>query len=559
MNEKNLRISLLPYYSLLFTNPIRVLPFFAVKKPSSNFSKSFPLSPNPFERILCLITPNSEFLSAMSAAARSIRCLLGLALLLLGLGMPARPAAAQTVTTMGQPLPDVVLVKVSPSASADSLASCLHSANSSRQRDIAAIHVLRLKTPPGEADQALARLKACPGILYAERDYPVYADLIPGDPSYPSQWGFTNIRAPQAWDLATGSAAVTIAILDTGIDLDHPDLAAKIVPGYDFVNNDANPQDDTLGGLVQGHGTHVAGIAAAITDNSVGVAGVSWGARLMPVKVLNASGNGTFSDVATGIIWAADHGAQVINMSFGGTTSIFPQTLQDAVNYAFGKGAVLVAAAGNDAKSESIFPFYPAILDNVIDVTATDQANVKASFANYGPHVDLAAPGVGIYSTMLDNTYASETGTSMATPFVSGLAALLSGLLGSPSPPQVIQALESTALDLGPAGRDNDYGFGLIQADAAIQFLSHRLTVNKIGSGTVTSSPTGLDCGHTCAANVVTGTVVTLTAQPFLGATFLGWSDPACPGTDPCTLTLTANTSITAEFTYSLVFPIIFK
>ena len=190
---------------------------------------------------------------------------------------------------------------------------------------------------------------------------------------------------------------------------------------------------------------------------------------------------------------------------------------------------VVVAAAGNDAKSESIFPFYPAILDNVIDVTATDQANVKASFANYGPHVDLAAPGVGIYSTMLDNTYASETGTSMATPFVSGLAALLSGLLGSPSPAQVIQALESTALDLGPAGRDNDYGFGLIQADAAIQFLSHRLTVNKIGSGTVTSSPTGLDCGHTCAANVVTGTVVTLTAQPFLGATFLGWSDPACP------------------------------
>ena len=146
-----------------------------------------------------------------------------------------------------------------------------------------------------------------------EPDYPVQAlDTFPNDPSFASQYALTAIHAPQGWDISTGSSSVTIAILDSGVDLNHLDLAGKILQGYDFVNNDNVPFDD------YGHGTHVAGIAAALGNNGLGIAGVSWGARILPVKILDASGNGSYSNVATGIIWATDQGAQIINMSLGG-------------------------------------------------------------------------------------------------------------------------------------------------------------------------------------------------------------------------------------------------
>jgi subtilisin family serine protease len=461
-------------------------------------------------------------------------------------------ASAQSSQPGGKFLSDEALVKFDPSTPPGAAAQCLRSANASRKRDLADLHVLRLQVPTGQADQAIARLRGCPGVLYAERNYEVSAVLDPNDPDYLiplRQWGLVNIRAPQGWDLSTGSAAVTIAVVDSGIDLTHPDLAAKLVPGYDFVHLDTDPQDD------YGHGTHVAGIAAASTNNGIGIAGVSWGARLMPVKVLNASGSGSMGAAAEGITWAADHGAQVINLSFGGTASSVPQTLQDAVNYAYGKGALVVAAAGNDAANEN---FYPAVLANVLSVTATDAANLKAGFANFGPMVDLAAPGAGIYSTLPGGLYGSLSGTSMAAPFVSGLAAILRGLPGNASPEQITQELQSTALDLGAPGKDDLYGYGLIQADSAIGSV-HTMAVSRVGSGKVVSSPAGMDCGQTCLAGFVAGTSVTLTAVPFAGSTFLGWSDPACPGTAPCSLSLIANTSITARFTYALALPIIYR
>ncbi|HLO33511.1 MAG TPA: S8 family serine peptidase, partial [Anaerolineales bacterium] len=219
---------------------------------------------------------------------------------------------------------------------------------------------------------------------------------------------------------------------------------------------DNNPQDDN------GHGTHVAGIAAALCNNGTGVAGVSWGARLMPVKVLNAAGNGTYADVADGIIWAADHGAQIINLSLGGGNS--SQMLQDAVDYAAAKSVVLVAAAGNAGRNSV---FYPARYPNVIAVAATDPSNAHAGFSNYGPDVDLSAPGVSIYSTF-PGGYGYNNGTSMATPFVSGLAAILRGIPGNSSPTLIASQMESTALDLGSPGMDDFYGYGLIQMDAAI-------------------------------------------------------------------------------------------
>jgi thermitase len=318
--------------------------------------------------------------------------------------------------------------------------------------------VLVLKLPEGDVGRALPRVRACAGVLYVEPNFMLQAaDTIPNDTGWGYQYGLVNIRAPQGWDFATGSTAVTIAIVDTGVDYGHPDLAGKLLGGYDFVNGDANPQDDN------GHGTHVAGIAAAASNNGSGVAGVSWGARILPVKVLDAAGNGFYDDTASGIIWATDHGAQVINLSLGGDSA--SSVLEDAVNYAYGQGVILVAAAGNTGVNAVM---YPARYPNVLAVAATDNADNRAGFSNYGPEVDLAAPGVGIYSTWLGG-YGYDSGTSMSTPFVAGLAAILRGLPGNASPDGIAWQMESTALDIESSGWDPYSGYGLIQMDTAIR------------------------------------------------------------------------------------------
>jgi len=386
-----------------------------------------------------------------------------LAVLLVYLGGVYLPAAATPLPLdQSQPIPGELLLKLDPSVPAYLREPCLQSAGAARGQDIPALHVTRLKLPAGRTavSAVVASLAACPGVVYVEPNYAVSAlDTIPSDPFFGLQYGLTAIRALQGWDLATGDTSVTIAIVDSGIDLAHEDLAAKILPGYDFINNDSDPQDDNF----ISHGTHVAGIAAAVTDNGTGVAGVSWGARLLPVKVLDASGNGTTLGVAAGIVWAADHGAQVINLSLGGTFQ--SSVLEDAVNYAYGKGILLVAAAGNQASN---VPFYPAAFDHVLSVAATDSANDRFLLSNFGPTVDLSAPGVSIYSTLRGDSYGYETGTSMSAPFVSGLAAVLRGLPGNTDPDLIAGQMESTALDLGDSGRDDYFGYGLIQMDAAL-------------------------------------------------------------------------------------------
>jgi serine protease len=240
------------------------------------------------------------------------------------------------------------------------------------------------------------------------------------------------------------------------VDLTHPDLAGNLVAGYDFVNDDADPMDDN------GHGTHVAGIAAAVTDNGTGVAGVSWGAQIMPVKVLNAGAGGTFDDVAQGIIWAVDNGAQVINLSLGGTTN--SPVLQSAIAYAYSQGVVVVAAAGNSNSAV----LYPAAYDPVIAVAASDASDNRAGFSNYGPEVDVTAPGVNINSTALGGGYENRSGTSMAAAFVTGEVALLLSINDGLTPDEVAYIVESTALDIGAPGVDDFTGHGLIQVDAAL-------------------------------------------------------------------------------------------
>ena len=350
-----------------------------------------------------------------------------------------------------------ILVRISSNARLVNVMARMEAFGSvTENSELAKLGVFIMDVPDGNFDEKLVELRNISGVGYVEPDYPVQAvDTIPNDPSFPSQYGLTTIRAPQGWDLSTGSPAVTIAILDSGIDLGHLELAGKIVQGHDFVNNDNIPQDD------YGHGTHVAGIAAAWGNNGLGIAGVSWGARILPLKVLNSTGGGSFSNVAAALVWATDHGAQVINMSFGGSS--YSQIMQDAVTYAAGNGVLMVAASGNAGMN---FVLYPARFSEVIAVGATDVSNQYASFSNYGAEIDVAAPGASILSLWLGG-YSTQSGTSMAAPYVSGLAAVLFGYGNSAA--SVRNQIETTALDISPPGADIYTGAGLIQMDAAIR------------------------------------------------------------------------------------------
>lgn len=280
-----------------------------------------------------------------------------------------------------------------------------------------------LKVPAG-SEKSIAKLFASiPNVSFAEPNFEYNVLFVPNDPSFSQQWGLSKIQAPQAWDIATGNPLVKIAIVDTGIDKDHPDLSSKVDTWVNFTNTKSS--DD-----LYGHGTHVAGIAAAITNNSIGIAGVDFNSRLMSVKVLNDSGNGYLSWIANGIMWASDNGAKVINLSLGGNSS--SQTLEEAINYAWNKGALLACAAGNNGNSSAS---YPAYYQNCIAVAGTDQNDQKTSWSSYGNWVDVAAPGLNIYSTLPNHrakmsstrNYGKASGTSMATPFVSGLAGLIFG------------------------------------------------------------------------------------------------------------------------------------
>lgn len=281
--------------------------------------------------------------------------------------------------------------------------------------EVPKLGVVRLQLPTNvRAEDALRFLWGLPFVDLAEPDYVARSYGVPNDPGYPSQWGLAKVGAPSAWDVSQGHGDVVIAIVDTGVDLDHEDLAPKLTQGYDFVNSDSLADDDN------GHGTHCAGIAAAATNNATGIAGLGFDCSIMPIKVLDAGGTGTYSSVAAGIVWATDNGADVISLSLGGPAP--SQTLLDAVEYAWSQGVVVVAAAGNDNSTQ---PSYPAYYEKAIAVAATDSSDLRASFSNYGGWVDVGAPGTAIYSTYNNGGYATLSGTSMATPLVAGLVGLL--------------------------------------------------------------------------------------------------------------------------------------
>ncbi len=280
------------------------------------------------------------------------------------------------------------------------------------------------------------------------------------DPNEPAQWGLSAGDFPAAWTVTTGTRVV-VAVVDTGVRASHQDLDGAVIPGTDLVQPGGDGTDDP-----NGHGTHVAGIIAA-RANGVGGVGGAPNVRILPVRVLDASGSGYMSDVASGILYAADHGARVINLSLGGTAP--SPALEQAMQYANGKGAVVVAAAGNGAESGNA-PLYPAAYSEAIAVAAVDDNLQWASFSNHGSYVDLAAPGVNILSdwSSSDTAYAYASGTSMAAPFVSAAAALVAAHAPTLNAAQVTQRLESTAEDLGTPGWDDYYGHGLVDAAAAV-------------------------------------------------------------------------------------------
>ncbi|WP_221568455.1 S8 family peptidase [Alkalihalobacillus sp. TS-13] len=292
----------------------------------------------------------------------------------------------------------------------------------------------------GNVEAAVKALEKNPNVEYAEPNYSFKVNWTPNDTYYSGyQYGPQNTDTPRAWDIARGSSNQEIAVLDTGVDYNHPDLDGKTIRGYDFVDNDWTPMD------LNGHGTHVAGTAAAETNNSRGVAGMAPNTDILAVRVLDANGSGSLADIADGIRYAADAGAEVINLSLG--CNCDTQTLEDAVNYAWNRGSVIIAAAGNDGVSTT---FEPASYANVIAVAAVDRYDNLASFSNYGSWVDVAAPGVDIASTYPNNGYVYLSGTSMASPHVAGLAGLLAGQGRSNS--QIRAAIENTADNINGTG-----------------------------------------------------------------------------------------------------------
>jgi subtilisin family serine protease len=332
---------------------------------------------------------------------------------------------------------------------------------------------------PADAEAYLSSLNSDPRVMWSEADGLIHAsEVIPNDSFFLSrQENLRVIDLPSAWVFATGDSR-PIAIIDSGVDLDHPDLGSKIwinpdeipdneidddtngyvddIRGWNFVADEPDPQDD------YSHGSHVAGIAAAQTDNQLGIAGVSWKSQIMALKALDNVGIGQASDAAEAILYAADMGANIINLSWGAGEEY--QVVTAAVEYAQDQGCLIIASAGNGATEVH----YPAALPGVLAVASTGNTDLPSSFSNRGPQIDIAAPGEDIFSANRSGSYYIASGTSASTPHVSGLAALVWSMRPEWSPIQVSEVITRTARDIWTPGRDNLTGWGRIDAYAAI-------------------------------------------------------------------------------------------
>lgn len=351
--------------------------------------------------------------------------------------------------------------------------------------------VLRVEPAEGTALRVLASAaRRIPSVRFIEHDSSIAVESVtPSDPGFVSQWGLesannVDIDAGTAWQFSTGSAGTIVAIVDSGIDARHPDLSERLwinpreipgnffdddgnglvddVNGWNFLDNNANLSDDA------GHGSHVAGIIAAASDNGVGISGVDWQARIMPLKFIDAAGNGSLSDAVRAIQYAINNGARVINASWGGSTP--SKALNDAIRNALNHEVVFVTAAGNESVNNDVYRSYPAAyrLPNVLVVAAVNPGGQLAGFSNFGPKsVDLAAPGVDIRSTLPGGNYGTISGTSMAAPFVSGVVSLLVSQNPSASATQLVKRVAGTTKPLASLANRTISG-GMVSAAQAL-------------------------------------------------------------------------------------------
>lgn len=381
-----------------------------------------------------------------------------------------------------------ILVKPKAGLAASELKNILKRNNAQSLGVIGTLDVHLVNVPENGEAVVVRALSKNPHIDFAELDVEVEpGEFIPNDPQYGNAWHLPKIEAANAWDHSTAES-ITIAILDTGVDAAHPDLFANMVPGWNAVDGSSNTSD------IQGHGTAVAGTAAATGNNATGIASIAWNAQIMPVRISNRSdGNAYFSDIARGLNWAADHGADVANISYGVTGS---STVTSAAHKMRDKGGVVVVAGGNDGSD-------PGITDNpdIITVSATTSSDSKASWSNYGNFIDVGAPGVSILTTSRGGGYGNWSGTSFASPAAAGVVALIMGANPSLSPNEIEFVLESSA-DQVAGGWHPYYGNGRVNAASAVQLAL------DMGQAPVDSEPPVVDIFSPDGGATVAGVVL---------------------------------------------------
>lgn len=375
---------------------------------------------------------------------------------------PAAPPGQGNPHSNGEHVKGKLLVKFHPSKTPEAIKEFLDSFGASRGKKALipelGIYEVQLPSLPGGVDEHAYRqaFKEDPRDIVELVDVDrIYSPVLtPNDSQYAAQWHLPKISAPSAWDFTTGSSALKIAVLDTGVNGSHPDLAAKMVPGWNTHNNNSDTSD------VNGHGTKVAGVIAAMTNNSLGVAGVAWGPMIMPIRIAAPNGGAFGSSIAQGLVWAANNGARIANISFSNLAHA--PIIDSAARYFQLKNGIVVGAAGLNWGAPSIDDPY------ILNVNATDPNDALASFCSIGDFVDISAPGVGILTTDWLSGYIAADGLSLATPVVSGVAALVMSANPALSPLQVAETIKRSAVDLGTAGYDPSYGFGRINAQDAV-------------------------------------------------------------------------------------------
>lgn len=395
-----------------------------------------------------------------------------LALILLVLTFPFTRATAQkdrrgyrAPVIREEPfVPGRVLVKFRSNVGLDHARQIVASLGAREADTLPGTGVMVLDLPEQADEAAFAHaLTLRPDVEFAELDRILKpAEMTPNDPWYANWEGhLRRIQAPAAWPITTGTSNIVIAILDTGVDGTHEDLAPKLVPGWNIYNNNSNTSD------VGGHGTTVAGTAAAVSNNGVGVASVCWGCMIMPIRVSDGSTGATYSAIASGLNWAADHGARVANISYIVSESA---TVTSSAKYFQGKGGIVTSSAGN-------YSTFSSASDNpyILTVSATDYNDALAGYSNTGNNVDLAAPG-NSFSTIKGGTYDSVSGTSFSAPIVAGVAALVLSVNPNLTPNQVQDILKQSADDFGSPGWDPSYGWGRVNAGRAVLLASGNTT-----------------------------------------------------------------------------------